>query len=468
MWTPPADEKIEGKGWQPPADEAINEHSVSGFVGNLGTDIKETGSGLLNLGKGLVTAPIDTAANVAKGIPSGLAHEWERLGGRELFSGHPLEAAKQFGQAAYEKPLTTGLDVAPLIPATKALRGLGVAEKVAPIAEEVAQAATKSIPSIVDETVSALGSKAKAAAKEPWGATKGYLANKYERVTKNPGWSDTTSKYLKEHAQNMNLKEMGAAPGQVRKIGIDRARELSDYANKNELVGPKIGSIGREEAIKERLDNFGGAVGAFRKMASERGAVQDVGSLVGEIRTQLDNKYLSEGMHKGQAKAYQNALSELKKAKPTAEGISEKVTEMFKEAKKQDRLKQPSGPLSDVARMARNKNHELIKKVLSPEEFKIYEDSLEHYGALTQIKEFVKRRNSTEAGGRLGPGSGISRMAVQKFLDSVGYRTQARIMNNLADWVKSNPELASSPKNMFKHLAEESADAIDELTDFER
>ncbi len=480
-------------------------HSVGGFAKNAWEDVKGNVAGLAQLGKGLVTHPIDTVA----AIPGGLVEEGKRIGIGELATGHPINAMKKFGQAVYDKPLSTGLDVSALyglgegvagklakVPKTVPLaeagtKALGAAETAAPAiegAERVAGSAPAPIslpgeasdilkapipeaaPPPVPETglsgiASKLSEKIPGEIKAPLGEVENFLTNKYGQVAKRPGFANTMADYLKEHSQNMTLKELGASPGQVRKIGIDRARALADYAQEHGLVGPSVGSIGRETALKSRLGEAGGAVGGLRKMAADRGAIHDVEGLVSQIKSQLDQKYLSGGINSGGKRLYLQAIDELKKAGPRVDNVAEKVSDMFKEAKNLDVLKKPSGPIADVARVARMANDNLIEMKLVPEEAAAYGHALEDYGALKQLNEFAKRRSSTEAGGRLGPGSGISRMMVQKFLDSVGYRVESQVASKLADIIRRHPEIAQSPKNVFRNLVDEYSEAIDDMGD---
>lgn len=483
-------------------DEPIpQEKSLGGFAHNAWQDVKDTGAGIANLGKGLLTHPIDTATNVATGIGPALFNEGKRLGVGELLTGHPINATEKFGEALYEKPLTTTLDVLPAAGAAGKVLGIGgEAAKGAEMASEAAQGtkaaeelgqvagkgaavgAAEAVPTgaTFQETVANIGKKIPGAIKEPLEQANDFLNKKYAQVAQKPHWRDILSDYMKEHGQNMDLKEMGAAPGQVRKIGVDKARALADYAAKEGLVGPKIGTIGRERLVPQLMDESGGAVGAFRKMASDRGAVHNVDELIDKIRGSLDQKYVtpdtefkgpggeiikSGGVHSGESGKYFQALSQIKRSGGRADEMADTISDLFKEAKNADRLKQPSGPFSDVARAARELNHKAIAGKLSPEELAVYEHGLENYGALTQIAEFIKRRASTEAGGRLGPGSGISRAAVQKFLDSVGYRTEAKIMRNLSEKIRANPDIAARPQNLFRHYIDEAADAIDEMTE---
>lgn len=485
-----------GSGFDP--DKFLKEtepKSLGGFANNAWNDAKGTASGVVDLGKGLLTHPIDTATNVVEHLPGAVIDEGKRLGVGELLTGHPVNAIEKFGQAAYDKPVSTALDVIPVAGAAGKAIGIGgdvargaemaseagaAATKALPAAEQVAKiategaptveklaesapAATAAEPSMIDQALSDVSGRVKSAVKQPMDDVGSYLEKKYGQIAQKPGWPNTVADYMKEHARNMTLKELGAAPGQVRKIGVPRAHELADYALEKEYAGPSIGTIGREQKIARDLNGAGAAVGGFRKIASDRGAVHNVDDLVNQIKANLDQKYLGGGIYSGDKGLYAKALQELKKAGPRAEDVSGKITDLFKESKNLDRLKRPSGPLADVARQARQINEGAIAKNLSPQELAAYENSLEDYGALTQLNEFSKRRASTEAGGRLGPGAGLSRALIQKFLDEVGYRTQAKVASKLSDFIRQNPEIAQRPRDLFRKYVDEAADAVDEM-----
>lgn len=502
-------ETTDGKYQVETADEsAPDKKSVlsdpMGAINNLGKEVKELPGQLGNLAKNAALASAKTLLpgsgqflpespsllDLGKQTVSGLVDEGKRIGVGELATGHPENAANKFGEALHDKPLATVLDVLPAAGAAGkmlgfggAAEGLDLASEAAPgnlppeaaqilkeppnVAPQASQAAEQAVPlgSTFQETVQNLGKKIPSEIKQPLDQVKDYLGSKYGQLAEKPGWNNVVADYLKEHGQNMTLKEIGAAPGQIRKIGVDRAHALSDYAIENDLAGPKIGTIGREKLIPQRLEQAGGAVGAFRKMAADRGAVINPDELINQVRGQLDDKYLRAGLHSGEKGTYMKALMEIKKSGGRADELADKVSELFRESKNLDRLKRPSGPVADVARAVRDINHQMISKTLSPQEMAVYEHGLEDYGALTQINEFVKRRGSVEAGGRLGPGSGISRAAIQKFLDSVGYRTEAKIMRNLSEKIRTNPEIAAKPTNLFRHYIDEAADAVDEMGD---
>lgn len=113
-------------------DEAAPQKSTNGFFKNAGSDILNNAKTFAGTAKTLVD-PANLWESAAAGsfeptknklsedfenlknIPQGLVEEGKRVGGGELLTGHPIEAAKKLGNAIYEKPLTTALDFAPLI-----------------------------------------------------------------------------------------------------------------------------------------------------------------------------------------------------------------------------------------------------------------------------------------------------------------------------------------------------------------
>jgi hypothetical protein len=476
-------------------DEPMPEPKTAmGFIKNIGSDIKDMAKGGLDLGyraaRSAATYPFEQMSgvpfqdtNAAKelgpvitGLPGALIDEGKRVGAGELLTGNFGEAANKFGNAVYDKPVTTALDVLPAIgSAGKALgfggkvaRGTEMAAKAGSMADDVARMAsetpTTSVPlgNTFQETVKNLGQKLPTEIKQPLKEVGQLLESKYSQIAKKPGWADTVGSYANEHAQNMALKTAGASPAQIRKIGIDESRALADRMLEKGMVSGKVGPQGMEKMVSEAHSTAGSTIGGIRKIASKRGAVHNMDDVVTRIQSNLDKKY-TEGIDSSQKGIYMKALAELKKTEPTAEAVSKKITELFQKARGLDRLKQPSGAIADVARELRTLNEDLMHKFLSPKELETYQSALDEFGAMTQIKEFVKRRNSMEAGGRLGPGAGISRMMAQKFLDSIGYRAEAQIAKKISKWVSENPEAASSPKAIFQKYIDEAVEAMDEM-----
>jgi hypothetical protein len=319
------------------------------------------------------------------------------------------------------------------------------------------------------EALSTLKSKIPPTVTGPAGEVSNFLSKKYGNVIKKTGVqkaAETTSKYAKDIGRDWTAKQLGAAPGQIRKlyknIGVDATEELMDYAQEKGYVSPKTGSIGMWEKIVGDQADAGATVGGMRKLAAERGAAHNVPSLIEKIQAKLDKKY-AKGMHSGEGSTYAKALEEIADVQPTPDAMANKISELFAESKNMDRLKQPSGAYADVARELRKANEELLAQYLNPKEVAYYKNALKDYGSTTQIKEFVLRKKSTEMGGRLPPGSGIIRRGFQKGLDVIGYKFGARLAKDFGEWIEKNPEAIAHPKEIFSHLVDEAVEAIDEI-----
>lgn len=470
---------------RPPEGFEIDEpKSVMGAVKNLGTDVKDTLTGLGNLGKGLVTHPIDTALSVVSNIPRAIVDEGKRIGVGELITGHPINAAEKFGNALYEKPMTTVLDVLPVAGAAgKFMRGSKAApaaeavSKAVPLAEDAASVAKKVAPAVdnvsgpvgnvgnvVDNVIGSVTQKAKTAIKGPLDEVGDFLSSRYAKISQRPKWADTIADYAEQNARNMATKSSSASYGQLRKLGEETTRELQDIMLDRGIVSPKVGPIGAKKMVKGFQTTAGKTIGESREIAAKRGGIHNMPEVVDQIRSKLDQKYKS-GMYSGQKGSYKKSLDELSKLNGTPDEVAKKISEMFRESKRQDPLKQPSGPLADVARELRTANEGLIKSKLSPEEALAYQNALNEYGAMTQIYEFYKRGDFRDASGRLGPGAGLTRQAIQSFFDMIGYRGQAQISKKFAEWIRKNPEAASNPSAMFEKYIDEAVEAIDDIGD---
>lgn len=489
--------------------DAPNTHTLMGAGKNLLEDIGSMGDFARDKVEGLSTDPLGTVIDTVKGIPAGLAGEFERLGGKELFKEDPndqsilpMRAIKKFGQAVYDKPLTTALDLTGLEGGVKSLVGkadsmAGALGKTAPIVEESANVTKTAIP--VAEDVAkvaeppppppsgpgvapstfeeAMGIPENPASPPPVTPSRGptdipgkisdYLQGKYEKIGDQPIKQGILSKYTEKSARDMTLKTLGASPGMVRKIGIEGANKLADYANKKGLINIKTGDIGLGEKVEGLHSQAGEIVGDMRQLASQRGGAHNVDSLISDIKDKLGSKY-EAGIHSGEKGAFNKALDEITKRPTTPDAVANTISDLFAKAKNDNaaagirHLGKPTGPFADVARELRKANEGIISKTLSPAEYKIYQNALEDYGATTQLKEFLKMKDSREMGGRLPPGMGIMRAGLQKGLDTVGYRGLAQIQNNVSNWLKSNPEATTTPKELFRHYLDEAVDAASE------
>ena len=142
--------------------------SLSGFASNLGQDVVGNVKGIGQLAEGLVEHPIDTIS----AVPGALVSEGKRIGLGELLTGHPINAAEKFGNAAYDKPLTTAFDVAPVVGAAgKALGIGGAAGEGAEAGELAAEGAAKTAETAGEAAPTAETAKAAEGAAAPAGVS---------------------------------------------------------------------------------------------------------------------------------------------------------------------------------------------------------------------------------------------------------------------------------------------------------
>lgn len=496
--------------------------SISGFAKNAASNAWDTFDSMGKLGEQMILNTGPTAKALVKGFPGAIADEAKRIGvygpegqvNTEFPFIHPIQGAKTFLKALYDKPVSTTLDVLPAAGVAGKAMGFGKSAQGAEMAghaarageaggavasmaddamrmaqkapnplnlpDEAAQILKQSTPPPVastaesvplgasfTETVQNLGKRIPADVKQPIAQVTDFLSNKYAQTAKKPGWAETMGTYAEENARNMATKAAGATSGQLKKIGEEGTKALQDLMLDRGIISPKVGPIGAKNMVTSFREKAGKIIGGIRKSATERGAVHNMDNVAERIKATLDDKYL-KGMYSGNKGSYMKSLAELKKLKGTPDEIADKITEFFTEARRQDPLRQPSGPMADVARELRALNEDLIKKHLTPAEASAYEAALSEYGSMKQIGEFFKVRGYKDAAGRLGPGSGIFRQAVQGFMDMIGYRGQAQIQKKFADWIRRNPEMASDPKAIFQKYIDEAVEAVDDIADLGR
>jgi hypothetical protein len=150
--------------------------TLGGFAKNLGEDVVSNVKGVYGLGKGLLTEPVKTV----KAIPGALLEEGKRLGGAELLKGDLPAAGRKLSRAMYEKPLSTGLDVAGLAGGAEGVAGkLGKLGELGEAGEVGLKAAEAAAPAAEVSGVSAADLRVPpAAAKAPLsGAKTGVFAS---------------------------------------------------------------------------------------------------------------------------------------------------------------------------------------------------------------------------------------------------------------------------------------------------
>ena len=299
---------------------------------------------------------------------------------------------------------------------------------------------------------------------------KDFVDEKANKVGDTPLNRGTLGAYTEKSARATTLKNLGASPGQLRKIGKERAEQLADYASSKGMNDIKLGDVGRGKKIEAINKESGEMVGDMRQIAAQRGATHDMHTLLTDIHSKLGDKY-STGIDSGEQGAYNKALEEVAKTAPTPDAVAKTVSKLFAKAKNDNvaaglrHLQAPTGPYADVARELRRANEGLLSKTLNKQGLNVYHNALEDFGASTQLREFDKMKWTKEMGGRLPPGMGIMRAGLQNTLDAVGYRGIANIQSRISKWLKENPTATTTPKELFRHYVDESAEAIHEIGD---
>lgn len=499
-------------GWDaapPKPEELSNSIPWSAAPGNAVKDIQRMIKGAAAQGK-RVLDPTGLGEAVLEGstdpIKKAAAEPWEQVKGFATNMGHtiahPVESFKAH-------PVDTAMAVAPFI--APFLKGAPMAEEAAGLGEKTAMeeppaAAPLDTKVGADEPVRAptpapdkinLPPEAGEILKAPAGAAAGeippsikeflqkqtekvasgipsdvksFVSDKAEQLGEKPVKSGTIAQYATEHGRNMTLKSLGAAPGQVRKIGIPESEKLADYANEKGIVDLKTGDIGAREKVSNMKQAAGQMVGDMRDLAAKRGANHNVEQLIGDIHSKIGDRYES-GIHSGEKSTYLKALQEVAKTPGTPNEMANTISRLFQKAKNDNMaqnmrsLKKPEGPYADVARELRSANENLLNKTLDAKELNAYHHALEDYGATTQIGEFQKMKQSRDMGGRLPPGMGVTRAALQKGLDVVGYRAEGQIVNRIAKWLRENPESTVKAKDIFRKYIDEAAEAAHEIGD---
>lgn len=494
-------------------DPKPEEKSVLGAGKNLFKDVTGTIKGLGTLATGLATHPIDTTVSVAKGLPAALIDEGKRLGIGELITGNPGKAIDKFGNALYDKPLTTVLDVLPAVGA--AAKGVGAAKtallggKAAQVVELASEAgnliddAARASTGVADDllrsragapapiqlpdeaaqilkekppvppatpveqpipmgntfrdTVANLESQIPQQVKEPLRQAQAFAEQKFGRAAAKPGFREIAGDAMIRRAQGMRFRELGGTPGQARiltqKLGEDGLRELMDVAKETGITRSPVGKIRREatEALKE---SSGRAIGGIREIAAKRGAVHNPQEFVKAIKAKLDAEYLGKGGASSEKGAYLKALEDIKAAAKDPNTLAKKITEMNKRVVK-NKMTQPTSAVTDVANEASRLNNQVIKQYLSPKEVEFYDKALRDFGASRIFEKLQSFEIGREMGGRAGVG-GLWRNIKQEAMDLGGNK----VMENFYD--KFGPRLKSDP-NVTKNLANLSEGAVDDL-----
>jgi hypothetical protein len=88
----------------------------------------------------------------------------------------------------------------------------------------------------------------------------------------------------------------------------------------------------------------------------------------------------------------------------------------------------------------------------------VYEQGLREFGVNKKIQNMLGRKVGQELH-RTGPGS-MTRAFYQKFMDEIGYKGGAKVLNKMAGNIKANPAIASNLPELFKSFIHEVEDVL--------
>lgn len=491
--------------------EPDEEKSLAGFGSNLMTDVKDTASGLGHLVQGIAEHPVDTVVGTAKQLPSALVNEGKRVGIGELLTGHPINAMNKLGNAFYDKPLTTGLEVIPA--AGEALDALKLASG-GSRAAEIAAAASKEIPAAAEKAATELvpieggtgvtgrsaiggfpevppaaptpvpppppapvapaaGAAAAPAtdllgsmAKKGAGAldeVNNYISSKYGQAAAKPGWPTRVAEYLQEEARKLGSKDLGLQGNQIRQMGegfhgIKKAEALVDYAREQGYFNPGLTDLARKKLIETTLDKAGKSVGAIRDIAGTRGT-PPIADMFETLKNHLTEQYGIKAPSE-----VKKVLAQVKRdmeKNPTFSGVAEISTDLNKELRNVRSMGRHVGPNTDAADILSRMNNDAIRGLLNEQEAEMYTKSLRDFGAHKKLEKAVAGSERRELAARSNQ-RGILGRLWQEGLDRGGYRVGGNIADRTAKAILKEPGKVSTLPKFFEELVHQADDVVDD------
>lgn len=534
--TPPTKEEIAAtESWDanPPTEEELNGHSVGGFASNLVKNAVKIPKDMANFGKNVGLATMKTLlpgtesflpqspsmTDIGKSLPASLINEGKRIGIGKTFTEGPVEGAKQFGQAFYDEPITTALDVLPAVGAVGKALGFGEkAAAVAPMAENVAKTAAtsaddiarmaeiagtpadefmRSVPSAPNpvnlgseaadilktgaskaegvpgtsvplgstfqETVQNLKNAVPEAAQKPLDKVNQLLSQKFGHAAARPGLVQNLGKTLVQKSRGMRMQEHGWTPGMVRQVrdrfGEDFVNKLADWEASKGLGKGFFDWQGREN-VKKLIAESGQKIGGIREIATKRGAVHNIDDLVNQIRAELDPIYL-KGSGSAQKGAYMNALDDIRMSKGDVKSLADTLTAKNKLVKK-NRALQPTGAPTDVYNAASRINNELVNRFLNPKEAELYRELLRDFSA---AKLFDKAQGFTFGRELAGRSTGGPWEPWNYIKDVGGRKLMEKVFSTIGKKMQRTPEAYRNPMTLTDDVLDSVNDALDEIID---
>ncbi len=291
--------------------------SLAGFGHNVMENGGEILSGLGNLAVSAYNDPMETGKAVVKSIPGTVKQMANDYAVPELMQGDLGAAASKLGNTAYEKPVSTALDILPLTGLAGKAGKLGVSA-----AEKVAGSAGK------------IGSKL------------GHFAEGQAVKAMGP----TTS----------NLEEMGKILG-----GPQGVRDAGRYLLDQKVVQSGASAEDMTARLDALADRAGRHTGETRQTASALGPTPTPEEINAMVTNELGSKY-GTGLRSGEARGMKNAMNELTKQNPqNIQDLSAVATDMNSFAKGPRSLVQPQEATTDVANIIARESDKAVENNLT-------------------------------------------------------------------------------------------------------
>ncbi len=299
------------------------------------------------------------------------------------------------------------------------------------------------------------------------GDVKNYINKSYESAAKKPGFAPKLADLAQEKSQMMAVKAAGGGPNfamqgiRAGKTPIqinNELRAIGQYMLDNDIVQPELGNDVMLNKHASLLKASGEKIGAIREIADKLYEPTKTSvDVLQDVQSRLGEQY-ADGMPGSHE--FQTALKIVEQSKPTFSGFAETATKLNKLANKANKNYQAHTPYTDVANVISEINNEHIKSIVGPKLAGEYEQGLREFGVNKKIANMLGRKVGQELRGA-GPGS-ITRNIYQKFMDEVGYKGGAKVMNKMAGNIKNNPAMAKNLPSLFKSFINEVEDILPE------
>lgn len=215
--------------------------------------------------------------------------------------------------------------------------------------------------------------------------------------------AETVAKYAGRMGENQMGKLHGASRSQFQQLGRENFGDAMRTSFERGDADFTTGSIGREQAVKERIAQLGNDIGDVRDMASEpapSGPVQfnmTGKDMADAIRAKIGSDYAPGGPKFADAAQFEAQLKNIEAMKSTTpKDFAQRATDINTEARGQ-KLLRSTGADTDVADQMSHINDEQIAKRLPPEIVEHYQTLKEEFGNTKPLDPMELRGEAKEA-----------------------------------------------------------------------